>query len=193
MSSHRTRLAYLFLCCVLAGGADARAPAAAKRAALEHYLNAEFPGAKPVGGVLQAAGLVELPAVRRGGMLCRATRLELEDSDGWRVAASYDVAWLNPAGCGARGGKVRLGVGVQDAGAATLLAKYGQLLARARLLVAGDSRCAQERSSRFFLVAIDQEDGMARLAFTSDRPVRLSVYVKPSGTDYDVWKIDCRR
>lgn len=178
MKSAPIRRALLSLCCVLAGVSAGPALAAS-----------EAGGRLPT----PAAALIELPAVRHGGMLCKATRLELEGGDARLVAARYDVAWLNPAGCGARGGKVRLGAGVRDAEAAKLLAQYGQLLARARLLVAGDSRCAQERSSRFFLVAIDHAEGMARLSYTSDRPVRLSVYAKASGLDYDVWKIDCSR
>ena len=206
--------AVLFLCCVLAGSHGGMAlagdrvrhgPTAAERAAFAHFVGAEFAGARTVGAGLEmrgevgkrgarvAGGLIELPAVRRSAMLCKAARLELEGGAAWRVTQRYDVAWLNPAGCAARGGKVRLGAGVPDGDAVKLLGQYGQLLARARLLVAGDSRCAQERSSRFFLVGIDEASGMARLSFASDRPVRLSVYAKPNGIDYDVWKIDCRR
>lgn len=214
MKPEPIRFAVLFLCCVLAGshgrtalaGENGRhGPTAAERTAFAHFVKTEFAGARTVGAGLEmrgeggkrgarvAVGVIELPAVRRSAMLCKAARLELEGGAAWRVTQRYDVAWLNPAGCAARGGKVRLGAGVPDGDAAKLLAQHGQLLARARLLVAGDSRCAQERSSRFFLAGIDDAGGMARLSYTSDRPVRLSVYGKPNGIDYDVWKIDCRR
>ena len=93
MKSAPIRLALLSLCCVLAGVAAGPAIAASE-----------------AGDRLPTpAGPIELAAVRHGGMLCKATRLELDGRDARLVAARYDVAWLNPAGCGARGGKVRLG------------------------------------------------------------------------------------
>jgi hypothetical protein len=188
----------------MAAPLEQRAATAEETAALAAYVRTQFPRA-PIPALhavreqgarrwTLVSGPVDLPGVRGIGMLCKSARIELANDGAWRVQQRAPVAWLNAANCAKRGGKVIVGEGVTDKDVVVLLGQYGQILTRARLLVAGHSRCAAERSSRYYLQALRKgPKNFVTLDFSSDRPVRLSIHARPNGTDFDAWEISCEK
>jgi hypothetical protein len=136
----------------------------------------------------------ELTPARAAGPLCSSDAVQFtwDAHAQWRESAPYQQVWLGAPNCAAEPGRVRRAAGPTDRDVIRLLQRQQAVLARARLLMAGNSYCAKERSSRFFLAAILSQSGnKVALEYRSDRPVVLTVDARLSGTDYDVWDVRC--
>nr|WP_315258311.1 hypothetical protein [uncultured Duganella sp.] len=78
-----------------------------------------------------------------------------------------------------------------------LLWQHRALLARARLLFAGNSSCARQRSLTFRLAAIEPAapaNGapvMVGMVFESDRDTQVRVAVRKSRGEYAAWNVSC--
>lgn len=78
-----------------------------------------------------------------------------------------------------------------------LLRQHKELLARARLLFAGNSSCARQRALTFRLSAIEPAPPangapiMLGLVFDSDRDTRVRVGVRKSRGEYVAWSVNC--
>lgn len=86
---------------------------------------------------------------------------------------------------------------VSPADATALLWQHRELLARARLLFAGNSGCARQRSLTFRFSAIEPappSNGaphMVGMVFESDRETRVRVAVRKSRGEYTAWNVSC--
>lgn len=78
-----------------------------------------------------------------------------------------------------------------------LIWQHRTLLARARLLFAGNSSCARQRSLTFRLAAIEPAPpsngapAMVGMVFESDRDTRVRVAVRKSRGEYAAWNVNC--
>lgn len=186
----------------------APAVTAAQQRALEQLVSERYPAAvaKPVlalrslsAGTSRIVAELDLPPQRGLRNLCRITSPTFAFDGQWRETGRAQRVWLNRASCAARGAQVRLDVPVPDSEVILALERHQPLLARARLIMAGNSQCAFERSSRFYLTSIglgttrSGNENMLALGFTSDRHVALSLLARRSGADFDAWEVACTR
>lgn len=78
-----------------------------------------------------------------------------------------------------------------------LIWQHRTLLARARLLFAGNSSCARQRALTFRLAAIEPAPPangapvMVGMVFESDRETRVRVAVRKSRGEYAAWNVNC--
>ncbi|WP_432379286.1 hypothetical protein [Duganella sp. P38] len=78
-----------------------------------------------------------------------------------------------------------------------LIWQHRTLLARARLLFAGNSSCARQRSLTFRLAAIEPAapangaPAMVGMVFESDRDTLVRVAVRKSRGEYAAWNVNC--
>ncbi|MBV7535383.1 hypothetical protein KW842_06365 [Duganella sp. sic0402] len=78
-----------------------------------------------------------------------------------------------------------------------LIWQHRTLLARARLLFAGNSSCARQRSLTFRLAAIEPAPpsngaaSMVGMVFESDRDTLVRVAVRKSRGEYTAWNVSC--
>lgn len=78
-----------------------------------------------------------------------------------------------------------------------LIWQHRTLLARARLLFAGNSSCARQRSLTFRLAAIEPAapangaPAMVGMVFESDRDTRVRVAVRKHRGEYAAWNVNC--
>ncbi|NYE59247.1 hypothetical protein FHW58_000399 [Duganella sp. 1224] len=99
--------------------------------------------------------------------------------------------------CSAARYTTRLDPAVPPADAAALLWRHRDLLARARLLFAGNSACARQRALTFRLAAIEPAPpasgapSMIGLVFESDRDTQVRVGVRKHRGDYVAWSVNC--
>lgn len=91
----------------------------------------------------------------------------------------------------------RLDPAVPPNDAKALLWQHRELLARARLLFAGNSSCARQRSLTFRLAAIEPAPpssgapSMVGMLFESDRDTQVRVGVRKSRGEYVAWNVSC--
>jgi hypothetical protein len=91
----------------------------------------------------------------------------------------------------------RMDPAVPTADVTALLWQHRELLGRARLLFAGNSSCARQRSLTFRLAAIEPappSNGapvMIGMVFDSDRDTRVRVAVRKSRGEYTAWNVNC--
>lgn len=134
----------------------------------------------------------DLAPARANGALCTSDVVRFRLDGEWRASAPVQQSWLGGPGCATRGGRVERPAAVPDGEVVRILQRQQAVLTRARLLMAGNSYCAKERSSRFDLATIlSQAGNKVALEFRSDRPVVLTVEARLAGTDYDVWTVRC--
>jgi hypothetical protein len=139
-----------------------------------------------------ASAPFQLTPPRAAGPLCSSDAVQFTLDAQWRESPPYQQVWLGAPNCAAEHGRVRRAPALADPDVIRLLQRQQAVLARARLLMAGNSYCAKERSSRFFLAAILSQSGSkVTLEYRSDRPVVLTVGARLSGADYDVWDVHC--
>lgn len=92
---------------------------------------------------------------------------------------------------------VRMDPAVHPDDVAALLRQHRELLARARLLFAGNSGCARQRALTFRLSAIEPAPpangapAMVGMVFESDRDTRVHVAVRKSRGEYTSWNVNC--
>jgi len=139
--------------------------------------------------------------------LCRQIRTSYiydaraKEGERWTVSAAppeWQVWLATPKViCTAAQYTVKLDPAVNPADAAAVLRQHRELLARARLLFAGNSQCARQRALTFRLSAIEPAPPakgapqMVGLVFDSDRDTVAKVAVRKSGNDYDAWNVSC--
>ena len=91
----------------------------------------------------------------------------------------------------------RMDPAVRPDDARALLWQHRELLARARLLFAGNSSCARQRALTFRLAAIEPAPpssgapAMVGMVFESDRDTRVRVGVRKSHGEYVAWNVSC--
>lgn len=205
----------------LAAAAPAAVPAAATRAASDEeavsfdaFFLRDYPGqraAAPVFNVVRGhrgwdvAATVDLAPTRGYATLCRMSRLHFrydaaaKKGERWRrdgVPAQF--AWLDgAAGCPVPARPVQLLQHVPDRDIGPLLRQAPALLQRARLLLAGSTGCAELRSYRFELAAIEigaPAAGMEELhglVFQSDHQRSAHVWVRPGAGELVAWNVSC--
>ena len=139
--------------------------------------------------------------------LCRQIRTsyiydaKAKKDERWTVSAAppeWQVWLATPKViCTAARYTVKLDPAVNSVDAAAVLRQHKELLARARLLFAGNSQCARQRSLTFRLSAIEPAPPakgapqMIGLVFESDRDTIAKVAVRKSVNDYDAWNVSC--
>jgi hypothetical protein len=151
---------------------------------------------------------VALAPTRGLGALCRMSRLHFRYDRGarkeprWSAGAPAEqFAWINPAaGCplpAAPSRPAKLLQHVPDADIIALLGQQGPLLARARLLFAGSTGCAELRSYNFTLLGLDigaaaaGQEELPGLLFESDHQRTAYVWVKRRGDELTAWNVSC--
>jgi len=151
---------------------------------------------------------VDLAPTRGLGALCRMRRLHFrydrsarKDQRWSDSAPAEQFAWINPsAGCPlppAPSLPARLLQHVPDADIITLLGQSAALLARARLLFAGSTSCAELRSYNFTLLSLDigaaaaGQEELPGLLFQSDHQRTAYVWVKRRGDELTAWNVSC--
>jgi hypothetical protein len=92
---------------------------------------------------------------------------------------------------------VRMDPAVPADDVTALFRQHRELLSRARLLFAGNSSCARQRSLIFRLSAIEPAPPangapvMIGMVFDSDRDTRVRVAVRKSRGEYAAWNVSC--
>lgn len=182
---------------------QSRKPTLAELSSFGKFFHHAYPDAPMVPALSAARGKGErrwtvksaefdVAPARKNGVLCTSDVVRFRLDGEWRESPPVQQSWLDGPGCAAQGGRVRRAAGVTDGDVIRILQRQQAVLARARLLMAGDSYCAKERSSRFALAAIlSQAGNKVVLEFHSDRPVVLTVDARLAGADYDVWTVRC--
>lgn len=78
-----------------------------------------------------------------------------------------------------------------------MLRQQAALLARARLLLAGNSQCARQRALNFTLAAVEPAPPangapqMYAMVFRSDRDTTVRIGVRKRGPEYTAWSVSC--
>ena len=210
--------ALLALSCAAPAWAETRAISEAERTAFHAYYQKRFPdqhGDQPRFIVERSgaadrgpadpwtlAAVVDRAPQRGYRELCRMRRVDFmyfNDTRTWSTAeGTRQFVWLNPAaGCALAGTPVELKVRMPDTELVAILAQQNALLASSRLLLAGNSGCATQRSYKFSLAAVDVgaigagAEEMVALTYQSDRATRATVWVRRSGAEYTAWNVHC--
>lgn len=189
-----------------------RAPTAAETASLQRYLNTlpEAPATAPAWRISrpsarqrwQVSAHVDGAPQRRGAGLCQFERSHYA-YDGrariqqrWSLAAPSQHVWLATAqGCATPAAPALLAAPMADAELAALLRQQAALLARARLLFAGNTECARLRALDFSLTAIEPAaapGALPALVYLSDRASSARVSVRRSGAELTAWSASCQ-
>lgn len=194
--------------CASAGAADAVVDAQ-QRASLLAFYAQQYPGEPATRTVFESVpvvggrgsevvGSVEAPPYRGHGALCRTQRTKFVlHGTSWQEAGIEYYAWLDRGTCRAVAEPVRMLQRVPDAELEGVLLYQKPLLARARLLMAGNTACAPLRALPFALAAVDVGAAAPRaeeryaLVFKSDRDSYARIWLRKSGGQYDAWNVTC--
>lgn len=144
----------------------------------------------------------EAPPHRGQGALCRTHRTSFVLKGAgrqakWEESGVDYYAWLDRGACRPVAEPVRLLQRVPDAELEGVLLYQKPLLARARLLMAGNTECAPLRALNFSLAAVDvgasrpQAQEQYALVFRSDRNTYARIWLRRSGQQYDAWTVTC--
>ena len=129
--------------------------------------------------------------------LCRMERLVYQYDGQWHSGRPQQFAWQAAAGCSSAANPIALGQRMPDTDILALIEQQGALLARARLLLAGNTACAAQRAFNYRLDAIDVgmfvngSEEMATLTYRSDRGPTARVWARRTGLTYDPWNVSC--
>ncbi len=191
---------------------ETRAPTQAELSSFHAFYQKEFPddhSAQPVfaivrdkGSLAWTIGATVTRQPRRGlKRLCRMSRIAFayaEPARRWSAAAPRQLVWLEAGTtCKAPPQPAELMQRMPDSELVPILEQQSMLLKRARLLLAGNTACAVQRSYPFTLAAIDvgmagsSGEEMVGLLYRSDRNTQATVWVRRSGPDYDAWNVTC--
>ena len=197
----------------VAGAAEAVAVDAQQRASLLAFYAQQYPGEAAARTVFESVsvvgargrevvGSVEAPPYRGHGALCRTQRTKFVlHGEGkqarWQEAGMEYYAWLDRGTCRAVAEPVRMLQRIPDTELVGVLLYQKPLLARARLLMAGNTACAPLRALNFVLAGVDVGAAAPRaeeryaLVFKSDRDSYARVWLRKSGAQYDAWNVTC--
>ena len=189
-------------------GAQTRLATDEERASFHAYYLQQKGSAPPAGTIVTAVrdgaadawrveALVDAPARRALRTLCRMERTAFIHEKQWQSAGTRQFAWSTAASCAAPAHLVALGQRMPDTDILALMEQQGALLARARLLFAGNTACAVQRAYNYRLAAIDVSvfingsEEMATLTYRSDRGPAARVWARRTGLAYDPWNVSC--
>ncbi|OYO26557.1 hypothetical protein [Janthinobacterium sp. PC23-8] len=205
------------LACGWSASAAERAVTADERKSFEDFYSLAYPGNKPARTLFEVrrdasgrgwtvSATTEAPPHRGQGALCRTHRTSFVLKGAgkqarWEQSALAYYAWLDRGACRPVAEPVRLLQRVPDAELEGVLLYQKPLLARARLLMAGNTECAPLRALNFTLAAVDvgasrpQAQEQYALVFRSDRRSDRNsyarVWLRQSGRQYDAWTVTC--
>ncbi len=187
-----------------APGADARAPTLAEQRSFEQFMQRTAPGAPlpplhaeraPDGKKWIASATADAPPVRLVLPLCRVTRSRYtqQADDSWRADSSQHVWVHHTTNCGTPpAAMVELRAPLAEIDMLRLIQAQGELLQRARLLMAGNTSCAPTRSRNFQLRSLGRSaDGMFVLGYESDIGSKVDITVRPSRAELTAWNVNC--
>ncbi|KQV51022.1 hypothetical protein [Duganella sp. Root336D2] len=186
-------------------GPAARAPTLAEQRSFEQFMQRSAPGT-PVpplrlerasdGSKWIASATTDAPPVRLVLPLCRVTRTRYtqQADDSWRADSSQHVWIHHTTSCGMPPATmVELRAPLAEIDMLRLIQAQGELLQRARLLMAGNTSCAPTRSRSFQLRALGRStDGMFLLGYESDIGSKVEITVRPSRAELTAWNVNCR-
>lgn len=184
--------------------ADAGQPTRAEQASFTRFWQRTAPGvaAPPLlrerqRGTEQwrAVATLDAPPVRLVLPLCRVlrTRYAQQADDSWRSATSQHVWIHHTTQCGTPPPTmVELRAPLAEIDVLRLIQAQGELLQRARLLMAGNTSCAPTRSRHFQLRSLGRgTDGLFLLGYESDIGSRVDIAVRPSRAELTAWNVNC--
>jgi hypothetical protein len=195
--------------------AGTRLASAQERETFDAFYAQRFPGSRPAAPVFDiarkpdgrwsVAATVDAAPTRGYASLCRMSRMHFSYDAGakkdrrWSEGGpSEQYAWLDgAAGCPVPAHPVRLAQHLPDTDVVGLIQQQAPLLKRARLLLAGSTRCAELRSYNFTLAALEigaPAAGMEELfglVFQSDHQRGAHVWVRKSGQELTAWNVSC--
>ncbi|MDO8439141.1 MAG: hypothetical protein Q7S67_02745, partial [Telluria sp.] len=136
---------------------------------------------------------------RRGlRTLCRMTRTSFSFDKVWSVLPQRtEFVWLQKGACRPSASAATLQNRMPDTELVSVLEQHPKVLARARLLMAGNSACASARSFNFGLASIGvgtsgkETEEMVELGYVSDRRTTARIWIRRSGAEYDAWNVAC--
>jgi hypothetical protein len=188
-----------------APGADARAPTLAEQRSFEQFMQRSAPGMPPPplhverardGKKWIASATSDAPPVRLVLPLCRVTRAHYvqQADDSWRVENSQHVWVHHTTSCGTPpASMVELRAPLAEIDMLRLIQAQGELLHRARLLMAGNTSCAPTRSRNFQLRTLGRSaEGMFLLGYESDIGSKVDITVRPSRSELTAWNVNCQ-
>ena len=208
----------LLTCGLSASAADrtapqTRAPTAEEQKSFDEFYSQAHPGdkaARTLFDVRREAGsrgwtvsaAAEAAPHRGQGALCRTHRTSyMLNGTGrqarWEERGVEYYAWLDRGACRPVAEPVRLLQRVPDAELEGVLLYQKPLLARARLLMAGNTECAPLRALNFTLAGVDvgasrpKAEEQYALVFRSDRNSNARIWLRKSGKQYDAWTVTC--
>ena len=185
--------------------AQTRAPTAAEQKSFASYFQQQAPGrSAPPLQVQRAPGAREWTLSASSDSapqhavlpLCRVQRTRYTQADGAWHSASEEWLWVEHAPqCGAAPAHmVQLRAPLAEIDILRLLQAQGELLQRARLLMAGNTSCAPVRSRQFTLRALGRaRDGLFLLVYESDIGRQASVSVRQSRAELTAWNVSCQQ
>lgn len=177
----------------------------------QHYprvalANSSFDITRPHGSRKWAvAATVETAPYRGEAGLCKMNTMQFRydasrpEQQRWEdKGESEQFVWLGTRGaCVKPAEPVRLIQRMLDPDAYLLLSQQTVLLARARLLFAGNTSCAPSRAYNFRLAGLDVSSPvlgaspMYTLVFQSDRATTARVWVRKNGQELTAWNVAC--
>lgn len=171
----------------------------AQKSSFHAFYRATFPDDHAAQPVFSAAGAHVDSTPRRGlRTLCRMTRIGFGFDKQWSVLPQQtEFVWLQKGACRAPASAVTLQTRMPDTELISVLEQHPKVLARARLLMAGNSACASARSFNFGLASIGvgrsgkETEEMVELGYVSDRRTAVKIWIRRSGAEYDAWNVAC--
>ncbi|WP_374585580.1 hypothetical protein [Pseudoduganella sp.] len=149
----------------------------------------------PGATVLAATASVDAPPVRLVLPLCRVerTRYSQQANDSWRVDNSQYIWVHHTTSCGTPpASMVELRAALPEIEILKLLQAQGDMLQRARLLMAGNTSCAPMRARNFALAALGRgADQLPLLVYHSDIGGELRLSLRPQRSDFVPWNVSC--
>ena len=183
---------------------ETRAATMAEQRSFEQFMQRTAPGAPlPALHAERARGSkqwevsasADAPPVRLVLPLCRvaSTRYALQADDSWRSEASQHVWIHHTTNCGTPpAGMVELRAPMAEIDMLRLIQAQGELLQRARLLMAGNTSCAPTRSRNFQLRSLGRSaDGMYLLGYESDIGSHAEITGRQSRAELTAWNVAC--
>lgn len=202
-----------WLACSLPASAAERVATAGERKSFDDFYSQAHPQDKPARTLFEVrrddgsrgwtvSATTEAPPHRGQGALCRTHRTifvlkGVGKQAKWEESGVDYYAWLDRGACRPVAEPVRLLQRVPDAELEGVLLYQKPLLARARLLMAGNTECAPLRALNFSLAAVDvgasrpQAQEQYALVFRSDRNSYARIWLRKSGQQYDAWTVTC--
>ena len=204
---------------VLAGAATPVTPATAagetrpiselEVKAFASYYRQQFPGAHPGTPLFSVtrehpkaawtiSATVDAHPQRGLKALCRMNRADFSYAGRWSASGKVrPYAWIEHSGCKNIHQAVEILQQMPDSEVLGLLENRFALLQSARILLAGNTACASQRSYRFAPIQITvgtagpSTEVLAGLVFKSDHGTLATVWVRRNGAQYSAWNVSC--